>query len=374
MAGKLVITTGSSCCGRKEKFFPELEILCDEKNTKLKMHNIGDMIPEWAWKYAREELPSEEILYVNKMAMNFAQGGVFQKICYSLERDLNNFDAVFINLHTLFPWWKGNIYIPVYNEILMKLLIEGGFIPDMFVCFIDNANDTLRRLKEKTQWKGENLSEKDIWLWQNEEVNNSRRLTHFFEKKIKFFVMPIRQPVETLWYLLFEPWRLIIYIQMPLTYLNASELRKVVNFIKELRKLAVVFDPMTIETGIVELEELDKADDEAEIMVRHTQTGYRDTEWFVPQVDVCLAYYVELVLTFGTVDETATAAGRGKKTWAIFPTSTSPFLPFRVPPERIFKNAEECLTAFKAYAEEIEKDYKERNGIVQAQTKEGENA
>ncbi len=114
--------------------------------------------------------------------------------------------------------------------------------------------------------------------------------------------------------------------------------------------------------------ELEKADDNAEIIVRHTQTGYRDTEWFIPQVDVALAYYVKLVLTLGLVDETATAAGLGKQTWAIFPTNASPFLVFRVPPERIFKNPEECLVAFKTYAEELEKIYKEQKNEAQSAT------
>jgi hypothetical protein len=173
--------------------------------------------------------------------------------------------------------------------------------------------------------------------------------------------MPVRQPAETLYYLVFEPWRPIVYIQMPLSHIHASKLKKVNWLIGELRKSAVIFDPMTIETGLVEQEELDKADDNAEVLVRHTQTGYRDTEWFIPQCTICLAYYVELVLTLGVVDETATAAGLGKQTWAIFPKDASPFLPFRVPPERIFKNPEECLTAFKVYAEDMEKLYKEQN-------------
>jgi hypothetical protein len=373
MAGKLVITTGISGCGRKEIFLPTFVDLCDKNGKKFKIYNVGEMIPEWAWENAGEELPAKTILFVNKQAMNLALAGVFKDILSSLRQDLDEFDVVLINLHIRFLWWKGNIYVPVRNEIFIADLIKSGFEPAMFVCFIDNANDILKRLKDKEQWKDQNLNEKDLWLWQNEEVNDTKSFILSSRKKINFFVMPIRQPSETLYHLIFEPWRPVVYIQMPLSHIKASKLKKVIWLIGELRKSAVVFDPMTIETGLVEQEELEKADDNAEIIVRHTQTGYRDTEWFIPQCDICLAYYVELVLTLGVVDETATAVGLGKQTWAIFPTNASPFLVFRVPPERIFKNPEECLTAFKTYAEELEKDYKEKNGITQAQTKEGEN-
>lgn len=365
MAGKLVIATGISSCGRKEIFFPSFSDLCAQKNARVKMYNVGDMIPEWAWKYAREKLPQKTILYINKLAMTLAQAGVHQLILSHLQKDLEENDIILINLHTRFPWWKGNVYIPIYNEIFIQSLIKSGFEPDMFVCFIDNANDILRRLNEKEQWKGENLNEKDVYLWQNEEVNVTKSYRFLSDKDIRFFVMPVRQPPETLYYLVSEPWKPILYIQMPLSHIKINDLKKVIWLIGELRKFAVVFDPMMIETGVVERQELEKADDDTEVMVRHTQTGYRDTEWFVPQVDVCLAYYVKLVLTLGMVDETATAAGLGKQTWAIFPANASPFLPFRVPPERIFKNPEECLAAFKICAEELEKAYKEQQGKAQ---------
>ena len=115
----------------------------------------------------------------------------------------------------------------LHNEIFVKKLITNGFEPDMFICFIDNANDILRRLQSRVQWKGENLTEKDLWLWQNEEVNNTKSLTFFSDKKIKFFVMPTREPKETLYYLLFEPWRPVVYAQMPLSHIKASKLKKV---------------------------------------------------------------------------------------------------------------------------------------------------
>ncbi len=370
MAGKLIITTGISSCGRKEIFFSSSPSsflsLCAQKNVKVKMYNIGEMIPEWAWKNAHEKLPPRNILYVNKLAMSFAQAGVFQFIYFHLSRDLEENDIVLINLHTRFPWWKGNVYLPVYNETFIRDLVRNGFEPNMLVCFIDNANDILGRLKEKGQWKGENLSEKDVYLWQNEEVNITKGYRLLSDNEIRFFVMPVRQPVETLYYLIAEPWKPILYIQMPLSHIKVSDLKRVIWLIGELRKFAVVFDPMTIETGVVEWEEIEKAEGDTEIMVRHAQTGYRDTEWFVPQVDVCLAYYVKLVLTLGMVDETATAAGLGKQTWAIFPSNASPFLPFRV--QRIFKNPEECLAAFKTYAEELEKIYKEQKGEAQGAT------
>jgi hypothetical protein len=151
--------------------------------------------------------------------------------------------------------------------------------------------------------------------------------------------MPVKQPPETLYYLLFEPQRPVIYAQMPITHIAAKDLIKVKQFIEKLRTWAVVFDPLTIETGPVE-----RAQGEDEnIRVRHNQTAYRDVGWFIPQCDMCIAYYVKVVPTTGVVDETATASQLGKQTWVIFPKDYSPFIQFRATPNRIFQTPEEAL-------------------------------
>jgi hypothetical protein len=151
--------------------------------------------------------------------------------------------------------------------------------------------------------------------------------------------MPAKQPPETLYYLLFEPWRPVIYAQMPITHVTVKELKKVKEFIEQLRGHAVVFDPLTIETGAVEF---NKGDDE-QVRVRHNQTAHRDVNWFIPQSDICLAWYVKVVSSPGTADETATASQLGKQAWVVVAKKHSPFILFRATPDRIFSTTEESL-------------------------------
>jgi hypothetical protein len=337
MAGKLIITTGSSRCGRKEIFLPPFENLCKENKKKAKIYDIGDMIFPWVWQYAREELNTETILDVNDLAMKVSHAAVLADVRRNLRQDLEENDAVLINLHTIFRW--RDVWIRIYNELFIRQLIKDGFLPDMFVCFIDLAEDILKRLNESDQWKNQKFTEDNIWSWQNEEVNNTKGYTYLFDEKKKFFVMPVKQPPETLYYLLFEPQRPVVYAQMPITHVTASELKKVKQFIEKLRKWTVVFDPLTIETGPVERE---KNEDE-NIRVRHNQTAHRDVRWFIPQCDICVAYYVKVVFTAGVVDETATASQLGKQAWVIFPKDYSPFIHFRATPDRIFQTPDEAL-------------------------------
>ncbi len=335
--GQLIIATGSSLVGRKELFYPAFEKLCENKKKKVKIYNAGSMIFPWIWRHTRDELNSETILDVNPMAIRFAHAAVLEDIRHSLKQDLEENDAVVINLHTVFRW--RDIWNHVYNEFFIKELMQDGIPPDIFICFINLAKDILKRVNQSDQWKGQKFTEDKIWDWQNVEVNNTRTLTYLFEDKKKFFAMPVKQPPETLYHLLFEPWRPIIYAQMPITHVAMKELKKVKEFIRQLRKWAIVIDPLTIETGAFEI---DKGDDE-QVRIRHNQTAHRDIAWFIPQCDVCIAYYMKVVFTAGVVDETATASQLGKQTWVIFPKDYSPFIPFRATPDRVFQTAEESL-------------------------------
>lgn len=351
--GFLVVTTGVSCCGRKEVFLPGFEKMCEDKGKKIKIYDIGRMIFGWARSTLHENLPKDNILFVNDLAMRAMHAVVMHDIKNSLQKDLEENDVVMVNMHTSFRWWKGGVSINIANEPFLMEWAAMGIIPAMFVSFIDNGIDILGRLNNTNQWKDQ-LTEKDVYLWQHEEVNATQNyraallklaeLMNFPVEDIKFFVMPIRQPPETLYYLIFESWRPVIYAQMPITHVPASKLQKVVNFIKQLRESAVVFDPMTIETGIVDQKMIEKGGDE-EIMVRHNQTGYRDTHWFIPQCGLCVSYYVIPKPSVGVSDETVVGSELGKEMWSIFPGTMSPFVPFRA--HRIFKSPDECLKHFR---------------------------
>jgi hypothetical protein len=343
--GFLVLTTGSSCCGRKEIFLPELEKLCKEKGKKIKIYNVGSEIFKFIWEGTRVDVPPENVLYANKMAMYSTQYGIFKDLSYRLPEDLKKYDLVIVNLHARFYWWWGSVPIPIYNEPFINLLMEKGLKPDLLICFIDNALNTVERLNQSSQWKDQRIDETCAYLWQHEEVNATRGYLFLTKERINFFVMPVMQPPETLYYILFEPWRPIIYAQMPITNIGGKDLKKAIHLIEEIRKDGVVFSPLTIETGIVEKDILTQLDENKQVIVRHIQTGYRDDEWFIPQCRISLAFHMKVVFTFGVVDETVHTAQLGRDAWSIFPQHLSPFQPFRI--SKIFETTDACLEFFQ---------------------------
>ncbi len=355
--GKLVVVTGTSGCGGKDIFLPKFENLCRKQEKKLKIYCVGKMIFDWALKNLNIKLRLKTVLSGNPDVLAAYHAAVLNEIGLVLEKDLEENDVVLISLHTCF-YWKGT-YLPVYNERWIRNLSTK---PDLFISFIDNGMDTLDRLLSRDQWKDFNLTEKDIWLWQNQEVNNTKRYLYLYDanEDSKFFVIPIRQRPETLYLLLFEPWRPLVYPQMPISHVTSKELKKATAFIEQLWKWGILFSPLTIETGVVERESAN-----TEIKIRHNQTGFRDVEWFIPQVDICMANYavakdIKKVLTIGVPDETAQASLKGKEAWVIFPSDYSPFVEFRATPARIFGSTDEVLKFFPKFCEKWKKEWEER--------------
>lgn len=332
--GKLIWATGIPGCGGK-RYLKDWQKYCEGQEKKVKIYHIGEMMFSWIWGNVGTEIKGETVLNRHQEYLDLARMAVLGEIRHSLSQDLEENDAVLIRSHTSF-YWRG-CFSPVYNE---RYLCGLEHTPDMFVTFIDGATDILKVLKKRDQWKNQDLNEKDLWLWQNVEVDNTRRYLYLFgpNKNRKFFVVPVKQPAQTLYCLLFEPWRPIVYAQMPITHINPQELDKVRWFIEQLWKYCVVFDPLTIETGVVEAASIN-----GEIRVRHNQTAHRDIEWFIPQCDIAWAYYVKIVFTAGVVDETVQASQIGKEAWVIFPGDRSPFIQYRATPNRIFQTPEEGL-------------------------------
>ncbi|MBI4812042.1 hypothetical protein HY798_01130 [Candidatus Falkowbacteria bacterium] len=332
--GMLIWTTGPSGCGA-QRYLKDCQADCENEGKKVKIHHLGKMMFSWIWENLGTEMKGDTVLNRHKEYLDLARMAVLGEIRHSLDRDLEENDAVFVRSHSVF-YWRG-CYTPAYNE---RFIMSLNHPPDMFVAFIDAAADILKVLRKRDQWCDQDLSEKDLWLWQNIEVDNARRYLYLFEpnKNRRFFVIPVKQPAQTLYRLLFEPWRPIVYAQMPISHVEPHELEKVNDFIKQLWKWCVVFNPLTIETGTVE-----HAGSSDETKIRHCQTAHRDLEWFIPQCDIALAYWVKVVCSPGVVDETAEASQLGKEAWIIFPGDYSPFIQYRAKPHRIFSTPEEAL-------------------------------
>lgn len=309
MAGKVIWATGSSGCGKNE-FLTDYEKDCTERGKKIKIWPIGQMIFEWA-KKNNIYLTPENVLNSPPHVLSPLRSAVFEHILGRLKSDLRSNDAVIIDAHSCFLWKE--VFVPAVNYFYLQ-----QFNPDMFITFIDGSDQILKKLNQRDQWKGQNLTESDILKWQNIEVEITGMLADIFDKN--FFVIASKQPAKTLYYLIFEPEREPIYVNMPISHLKKMEFEKVHRFIEKLWDVFTVFNPLTIETGKVKI-----TDAEADLSVHH-HTVHRDLYWLLRQSKKSIAFFPRVVASPGVFDELKEAVETNKDAWVVFPSDFSPFL------------------------------------------------
>jgi len=331
MAGKLVVATGISGCGRKE-YLENWQHLCREKEKKTKVYHVGQMLFDQA-KKAKVYITPENVLNTNPYVLAALRSGVFETIFASLEKDLEEYDAVVLSIHSFFYWKK--VFSRAYDHFYL-----GKFNPDMFICFIDNSKYILEKLVNREQWRSQDLTEQEILYWQNIEVETTGSLAELKEKK--FFVLSVGQPTETLYNLVFEPDIEPVYVNIPITHLaEKKDQDKAKAFIKKLGEYFVVFNPLTIETGAVDLRhEEDKT--------IHQQTVNRDLYWLLRQSKKNIAYFPKIVFSPGVINEVREAYETNKEAWIIYPAAeSSPFLDYFS--TRIFRSEKEFFEFLDEY-------------------------
>ncbi len=314
MPAKIVYVTGISGC-EKDNY---LSACCDyhvSRGKRAIIYPIGRMI----FEIAEEEhinLTPENVLNSNEDVTSLLASIVFRDIVidFAKKNILEKNDIVFFKAHECFYWNK--VFLSAHRQTYFKKFPE--LMPDFFVTFIDASNDIQKRLKEIEQWQDQKLSEAEILSWLNEEVRCTKKLSYLYRRP--FYVIAAKQPVETLYYLAFEPEREKIYVNMPISHLKPQEFEKVKKFIEKLGQYFTVFNPLTIETGKVD------ANNPDEDLAVHYHTVHRDLNWLLDQCAKSIAYFPRVVPSPGVDQEIQRAHETNKDVWVIFPTNCSPFL------------------------------------------------
>lgn len=311
MPAKVIWSTGISGCHRNEHL-TKCQKYCAERGKKVEVFPVGEMLFEWA-KKNKIHLTRKGILESPPHVLSAIRGGVFENILGRFKSLLKNCDVLILNVHSFFLWKE--IFSPAISVSYLK-----QFNPDLFVTFIDGSDRILADLSKREQWEDQKLTEKDVLYWQNVEVEVTGILADFFEKD--FFVIASEQLPQTLYYLLFEPEREPVYVNMPITHLKKTEFEKVQRFIEKLWNYFTVFNPLTIQTGRVKF-----TDDEVDLSVHH-QTVHRDLYWLLRQSKKSIAFFPKVVASPGVFDELKEASETNKDAWVIFPAEASPFLAY----------------------------------------------
>ncbi len=312
----LLITTSISGSGRKE-YLQSFEEYAKRHKKRVKIYYVGDMLFEQA-KRIGIPITAENVLNTNPFVLNSLRSAVFESIHMTLPADLRKNDAVILSIHSFFYWKK--IFTRAYDRFYL-----GHFNADMFVTFIDDAIDIKTRLDAKDQWKPEKLTIQELLLWQNVEAEVTSSWADMYLKP--FFVVPVRQPISTLYKMLFCPEREPIYVSMPITHLqDKKDQKRVDKFVDELNKYFTVFDPRVVEKtsgpGVVRF----KAPKNP---IFYNQIVNRDLYWLVKQSKKIIAFFPKIVSSPGVINELREAHETNKNVWVIYPgKSGSPFLTY----------------------------------------------
>lgn len=321
----LLITTGISGSGRKE-YLREFEKYAKLHGKKVKVYYVGDLLFEQAEKIGIAIGP-ESVLNANPSVINSLRSAVFENILLSLPRELKKNDAVILSIHSFFYWKK--IFTRAYDRFYV-----GQFKADLFATIINEAGDIKKRLNSRKQWKVENLTMKEILLWQNVEVEVTSSWADMYFKP--FYVVPFKQPLSTLYRLLFCPFREPVYVSMPITHLGSKKDQKRIDeFIARLNKHFTIFDPRTVEklsNAVSFKKERDP--------VFYNQIVNRDLYWFIKQSKRVIAFFPKIVPSPGVINELREAYETNKDVWVIYPGKRgSPFLSYFS--SRVFGGEEE---------------------------------
>ncbi len=323
--GKVIIVAAPSGSGRKNHLKRVADI-CAKNGKKVKIYQIGPMLFDQAEKQG-VHLTHKNVLDRNPDTLNGLRASILERILGKLEKELLEYDAVIISLHLWFYWRK--IFRRAYNYSYLEELH-----PDIFITFITSGLKILQELNSREQWKDQNLSLENVLGWQNVEVETAAGFAQLYRSK--FYAIPTDQPPETFYKLLFHPEFEPLYPSFPITRLkNKKSQKRILDLISWLDTRFTVINHLHIQTGKIQIHNKVPSD-----LAEHYQTVFRDLYWLLGPCLHTVAFFPEIVPSWGVLAEVSEAVQTTKNTWLIYPGELAgPFERYFT--GRIFQNEKE---------------------------------
>jgi adenylate kinase len=176
------------------------------------------------------------------------QQEIWDRFCQVIIKEVERDKPKHVFLLTHGTYYRNKRYFSRLNwNVLRK------FKPSVIITLIDDSYEVKRRIAE-VESKLETRSEcsfSEAIEWRTVEIMESDILSEnlYEQMKIPHFVLAIKHPPETVYRLLFEKWRLILYTAFPIgiTRSNDDAILEINNFRKKLSQHFTVFDPVTID-------------------------------------------------------------------------------------------------------------------------------
>jgi len=309
-----VLCTGISGSGREE-YLKRVIGFAEKKGEKIKLYSIGDLLQE-QYQRANVTYPGKNILEVRENELKLALCGAYDNLTNRLTKK----DDIFVSTHTNF-FWRDTL-IPSHNHVHI-----GRLNPDLFITIIDDTRRIEERLNGREQWSGK-LTNRDVELWQNVEVNNTQRDADYLKRK--HYVLASLEEPAVLYNFMFKPDMNSAYVSYPMSHTGDEQLT-VNKFVTKLRTYFNVINPGTIEIGKNAKE------------IAERQTVYRDINWWIRETDITVAFFHVWVASMGVATEIRESKNYGKDTFVILPQGIK-YGPFEKAATKIFYSPEEFFT------------------------------
>ncbi len=308
--------------------------MAKRKGKRLKIINLVDEMLNVAAEL-NENVTPNTLLRLDKKVLGVMKSNALHRISDKIKKD-PEVDYI-IDGHTAF-WWKNG---PV------NLLDIGDFKelkPDFFITIISTANQMESSLGRMKEWKDAKLDMYELMLWSELEIYTADLISDTLGKKN--YLIGIDEDPLTLYNLIYNPDMIKVYTSFSMEHRKKSY-KALSSFINKLRKIAIVFDPRSVDLSAYKK----YGKDSRIVQIAANQTVRRDYH-LIDQSNIVVIHLSGLVYSSGVDSERMHAHSTGKKVFLYFPFNKySPFTPYFV--DKMFNTEKEVLAKVKELAAEL---------------------
>ena len=205
--------------------------------------HVGDMMYKEA-----PDVPPGRILNLPITRLNTLRRAVFKEILRIADRH----EHVLVNTHATFRWRHGLFSAFDYDQMQ-------AFDADLYLTLLDNAESVHQRLER--DHPGIDHTLKDIMVWREEELLATEIVANIHKGHGHFYMISrgrAKLTAETVYRLLFEPWRKKVYPSFPMTHVMdlPDTLAEIERFKEALYEHFVCFDPADVDEFVLHTEAL----------------------------------------------------------------------------------------------------------------------
>jgi len=162
-------------------------------------------------------------------------------------------DNVIVNTHATFRWRRGLFSAFDVDQIT-------GFGADLYLCFVEDVDQTYLRLRETQLPDAFEYTMKDLFVWREEEMLATELIAGIPKKKGSFVIVPLPDADVIVRCLFLRPELKRAYVSFPITnVLDKPDLMADIGRFKgEMKKIFLTFDPFSVKESwmVAELEKI----------------------------------------------------------------------------------------------------------------------